>query len=162
VNSELLANVAEVEAFLYHEAELLDDWRLDEWLALFTTDCHYVVPSTDRPSGSPDEDVVLIDDDWERLSARVQRLKSRFAHREYPWSRTRHLITNIRIAATAPEALTVTANFVVYRFRGSVSTYVGRYRYHLICTDEGFRIRHRKAVLDNERLDEHGAVSILV
>ena len=29
---------AEVEDFLYHEAALLDEWRLDEWLALLTDD----------------------------------------------------------------------------------------------------------------------------
>ena len=27
---------AEVEDLLYHEAELLDGWKLDEWLALLT------------------------------------------------------------------------------------------------------------------------------
>lgn len=35
----------EVEAFLYHESELLDEWRLEEWLDLFTEDCRYDVPA---------------------------------------------------------------------------------------------------------------------
>lgn len=29
---------AEVEDFLYAEAELLDAWELDDWLALYTAD----------------------------------------------------------------------------------------------------------------------------
>ena len=41
----------DVEAFLYDEAALLDAWRLDDWLALFTRDARYEVPSTDRPGG---------------------------------------------------------------------------------------------------------------
>jgi p-cumate 2,3-dioxygenase beta subunit len=151
-----------VEDFLYYEAALLDDWELDSWLALFTEDGRYVVPSTDLPAGSPDHDVVLIDDDLERLKGRITRMKSRFAHREYPWSRTRHLVTNVRVVGDDGNALAVRANFAVYRFRGNVSTYVGAYRYELIRDGETFRIRYREAVLDNERLDEHGAVSILL
>ena len=151
-----------IEDFLYHEAELLDDWKLDEWLELFTEDCRYIVPSTDLPAGSPDSDVVLIDDDMARLKGRIVRLKSRFAHREYPWSRTRHLVTNVRVADDDGHTVHVRANFAVYRFRGNVSTYVGHYRYELVRHEDSFRIRYREAVLDNERLDDHGAVSILL
>jgi p-cumate 2,3-dioxygenase beta subunit len=162
VTSSATLGQTDVESFLYLEADLLDEWRLDEWLTLFTPDCRYVVPSTDLPEGSPDHDVVLIDDDWERLQARVKRMKSRFAHREYPWSRTRHLVTNVRVRSREGEELSVTANFAVYRYRGNVSVYVGHYLYRLVCTADGLKIRYREARLDNERLDEHGAVSILV
>src|SRR5207253_10818569 len=44
---------AEVEDFLYHEAALLDAWKLDEWLALLTDDATYRVPSNDRPESDP-------------------------------------------------------------------------------------------------------------
>jgi p-cumate 2,3-dioxygenase beta subunit len=151
-----------IEDLLYHEAELLDAWKLDEWLELFTADCRYVVPSTDLPDGSPDHDVVLIDDDLQQLKGRVERMKSRFAHREYPWSRTRHLVTNVRFRRTGSGSVEVRANFAVYRLRGNVSTYVGEYTYELVEVDGAWRIRYRQAVLDNERLDEHGAVSILL
>ena len=43
----------DVEEFLYAEAALLDAWRLDDWLELFTADARYEVPSTDRPTGEP-------------------------------------------------------------------------------------------------------------
>ena len=36
---------AEFEDFLYWEAALLDQWRLDEWFELFTTDAVYEVPT---------------------------------------------------------------------------------------------------------------------
>ena len=43
----------QVEDFLFREAALLDDWRLDDWVALFTEDARYVVPTTDLPDGDP-------------------------------------------------------------------------------------------------------------
>ena len=42
-----------IEDFLYEEAALLDEWRLDEWLELLTDDVTYEVPSTDTPEGDP-------------------------------------------------------------------------------------------------------------
>ena len=42
----------QVEDFLYLEAELLDDWALDEWLNLYTADARYVVPCTNDPAGA--------------------------------------------------------------------------------------------------------------
>jgi p-cumate 2,3-dioxygenase beta subunit len=39
----------EAEDFLYREAALLDDWRLDEWLDLYADVCLYIVPATDLP-----------------------------------------------------------------------------------------------------------------
>ena len=35
---------AEVEDFLYQEAALLDDWKLNEWEKLLTDDATYYVP----------------------------------------------------------------------------------------------------------------------
>src|SRR5262245_65528828 len=90
-----------VEDFLYQEAALLAEWRLADWLKLFTDDARYVVPTTDLPEGDPKKEMVFIDDDMVRLRARVERLKSRHGHREFPWSRTRRFITNVRIKVLA-------------------------------------------------------------
>jgi p-cumate 2,3-dioxygenase beta subunit len=154
---------AAVEDFLYTEAALLDDWRLDEWLALFVPEARYVVPTTDLPEGDPEHDLVFVDDDFTRLQGRVNRLKSRHAHREFPWSRTRRLITNVRLLDVADDTVTATASFVVYRFReGRGAPYVGRYDYTLLRAEEGFKIRYRRATLDQESLHEHGAISIIL
>ena len=153
-----------VEHFLYEEAALLDQWRLDEWLALFTEDARYIVPATDCPDGDPGRDLMLIDDNLVRLRGRVTRLKSRHAHREYPSSRTRRLITNVRLTRIDAAELDVEASFAVYRARSElIAPYVGRYRYALARRDDGeFRIRLRRAELDLERLSDHGAVSIIL
>ena len=86
-----------VEDFLFQEAAMLDEWRLDDWVKLFTEDARYVVPTTDLPEGDPKRDLVFINDDITRLHARVARLTSRHAHREYPWSRTRRFVSNVRV-----------------------------------------------------------------
>ena len=152
----------EVEDFLYEEAALLDEWRLDEWADLFTEDARYVVPTTDLPEGDPAHDLVFIDDDIVRIRARVKRLNSRHAHREYPSSRTRRFISNIRVKQAGESDLAVSANALVYRFRsGEVASYVGRYEYRLKRIDEEFKISFRRATLDHEALTEHGAVSII-
>jgi p-cumate 2,3-dioxygenase subunit beta len=151
-----------VEDFLYQEAALLDRWRLDEWLALFTSDGRYFVPTTDLPDGDPKKDLVFIDDDMVRLRARVERLKSRHGHREYPSSRTRRFITNIRIELIE-DGILVTSSFLIYRFRmGESSPYVGWYEHKLKHVDGELKIHRRKAVLDLEALSEHGAVSIIL
>jgi len=160
--SERLLQRLEVEEFLIEEAAILDEWRLDDWLALFTEDASYVVPSTDLPDGDPVHDLTLIDDDYLRLTWRVNRLKSRHAHREFPWSRTRRLITNVRVLRAEADELDVTASILLYRFRhGHSDTFVGRYMTTLVRTEHGLRIRHRRAELDLERLSPNGALSMV-
>ncbi len=93
---------AEVEDFLFHEAALLDAWKLDEWLALLTEDARYRVPSNDTPDGDPASTLFLIADDIDRIRGRVARLKDPHAHAEFPHSRTRRMITNVRIIGPSP------------------------------------------------------------
>ena len=152
-----------VSTFLAREAWLLDNWRLDEWLELVTEDIRYVVPATDCPEGDPDNSVVFINDDITLLRGRVQRLKSRHAHREFPTSRTRRMITNVLVDETAGGTVHLTAAFQVYRFRlRQMSVYVGWYEMTLVPDGESFKIRSRRATLDQESLDEHGAISIIL
>jgi len=153
---------AEVEDFLYHEAALLDAWRLDEWLALLTDDATYRVPSNDQPVSDPKSALFTVADDIRRIRARVGRLKDPHAHAEFPRSRTRRLISNVRILERTP--LVVEANFVVYRYRGNedVRTYVGRYRYTLESRDGALRIKAREAVLDAMELGSLGTVSFIL
>ena len=155
--------VHELETFLYAEAELLDSWRLEEWLALFTEECRYVVPSTDDPSGDPELRLALIDDDRLRLESRVERLLSRRAAREFPHSRTRRLVTNVRVVADDGTSVEVASSFFIVRFhRGQRHDFIGTYRHGLVREEEGLRIARRRAELDHDILDPQGTVSIIV
>jgi p-cumate 2,3-dioxygenase subunit beta len=152
----------DVEEFLIEEAVLLDDWRLDDWLALFTADARYEVPSTDLPGGGPADALMLISDTRAMIAARVKRLNSRKAHREFPWSRTRRIIGNVRIVSQEGGEVEAAANFAVYRSRRHVSVYTGQYRYRLVRDGGSFKIRFRRAELDAESLDSHGTLSIIL
>jgi p-cumate 2,3-dioxygenase beta subunit len=169
---------AQVEDFLYHEAALLDAWKLDEWLALLTDDARYRVPSNDAPEGDPASTLFLIADDIHRIRGRVARLKDPQAHAEFPHSRTRRMITNVRIVDRHPREgggpildsrlhgndVLVEANFTVHRFRRNeqVSQFVGRYRYQLRVADGKLKIALREAILDSQELGNLGAVSFIL
>lgn len=154
---------SDVEDFLYAEAALLDEWRLREWLALTTEDATYEVPSTDVPDGNPQDTLFIIADNADRLRMRVDQLLGKSAWAENPPSRTRRMISNVRIRSVEDDTLRVTANFVVYRMRsGHIDTYIGRYEYTLAHRDGELKIRHRKAILDLEALQPHGKVSIIL
>src|SRR5579862_779032 len=113
----------EIEEFVYFESELLDDRRLDEWLELWTEDCHYWMPiRSTRVRGDEDQELTkewensYFDDDKLVMRQRVAKVDTRFSWSEEPPSRTRHLLSNIRIrcGSNAGE-LIIVCNFIVYR-----------------------------------------------
>jgi p-cumate 2,3-dioxygenase subunit beta len=154
---------AQIEDFLYEEAALLDAWQLQEWLELLTEDATYEVPSTDAPDGDARTTLFIIADNIERIRSRVHQLLGKSAWAENPPSRTRRLISNVRIRAVEGDNIHVTANFAVYRMRfEQVDTYIGRYEYTLVWRDGALKIQHRRAILDLEALRPHGKVSIIL
>jgi p-cumate 2,3-dioxygenase beta subunit len=155
---------SDVEDFLYNEAALLDEWRLDEWLELLTEDCVYRVPPNDARDGTFTNTLYTIADDIARIKARIVRLKSRNAHAEFPHSRIRRLITNVRILAQDDSRLSAVANFVVYRFRRNedVREYVGTYHHTFSKTPGGLKIAERIVRLDAMELASLGSVSFIL
>jgi p-cumate 2,3-dioxygenase beta subunit len=156
-----------IENFLFYEASLLDDWLLDDWLSLFTEDGIYIVPSPDKPDGDPWQSHTIVSDDMMRQRQRVARLMGRHAYREFPYARTRHYVTNVRVAAAEGDVVRVLANFLVYRVRDQstrqgVDPFMGKYEYVLVRQGDGFKIRSRKAILDLEALRPHGSASIII
>lgn len=158
------AQRSDVEEFLFQEADLLDEWRLPEWLELFTDDAVYYVPATDLPANaSPDDSLFYIADDRFRLSERVKRLMKRTAHAEFPHSRTRHLVSNVLIRERLENELGVTSAFVTYRTKdGTTDTYFGRNHYRLVPHKGSFRIREKRCLLDTDGLRPQGRVSIIL
>jgi p-cumate 2,3-dioxygenase subunit beta len=155
---------SDVEEFLYREAAMLDRWQLDQWLALYTDDAIYHVPTIGTaPETGPENTLFYIADDRTRLRERVIRLQKKGAHVEWPRSRTRHLVTNVLIDERSESELQVSAAFAVHRFKNAAAdVYVGSYRYRLAITAEGLRIREKRSMLDMDALRPHGRVSILL
>jgi p-cumate 2,3-dioxygenase beta subunit len=152
-----------IEDFLYLEADLLDEWRIEEWFALFAEGATYEVPPTsDADENDPATSLFYIADDYVRLRERVGRLTKKEAHSEFPRSRQRHMISNVRIIGLDGGVADVTCNFVTYRAkRGVVDTYYGKHHYRIDCGVEPFRIRSKRSVLGMDMLYP-GKLTIIV
>jgi p-cumate 2,3-dioxygenase beta subunit len=59
----------------------------------------------------------IIADDALRIRSRVKQLLGKSAWAENPHSRTRRMITNVRVPGADGDSIVVTANFAVYRMR---------------------------------------------
>ncbi|MGB6535964.1 MAG: aromatic-ring-hydroxylating dioxygenase subunit beta, partial [Xanthobacteraceae bacterium] len=94
-------NLRRCEQFLLHEARLLDEGKFDDWLALFTPDAWYWVPS-EPDQADPIETVSLIYDDRRLLETRVRRLSSPRMYSQEPRSRTSRIIANVTIEDAPP------------------------------------------------------------
>lgn len=154
----------EVEEFIFAEAEMLDDWDLDAWLDLFTEDAVYNVPSTDLDkTATAANNLFYIADDRTRLEERVTRLKKRTAHAEYPRSKTRHLVSNVRIRENDGDSAMVTTAFATFRSKDGVTdTYIGSTRYKLVRPNGALKIAEKWCFLDMDGLRPQGRISILL
>ena len=85
------ASDSELIGFVTHEARLLDEHRLEEWLDLFADDGRYWMPlewgQTDRLLHTS-----LLDEDKLLLRVRVERLKGNRTFSQKPKSRCHHVL----------------------------------------------------------------------
>ncbi len=166
MNEVVTATVSrpEVEDLFFHEADLLDNWKLDEWLTLLTEDATYYVPPNDKPDADARFTLFTIADDIVRLRERVIRLKDPNCHAEYPLSRTRRLVGNVRITGVEGDEILAAANFIIHRFRYNdlLRVFVGHYRYRLRRVAGRLKIAERRAILDAEELGLLGSVSFIL
>lgn len=140
-----------VERFLYREAKLLDERRYQDWVALFTEDGVYWVPS--GHDGPAERAVALIYDNTPRLRERLTRMGSRAFWAQQPPTHTTRLVGNVLAQPSAEHAheIGVECRFILAllrRHRQALLSGVARYR--LRPEHDGFRIRE-KVVLLQER-----------
>lgn len=155
-----------VEDFLYLEAQLLDDWKLDEWLALFEEGATYEVPTAGaRDDVSSTSNLFYIADDYHRLKHRVARLQKNAAHAEWPRSDGARSITNVRILSEDQDQgrIEVRCIFITYRAKNDVTqTFFGHHLYVLRVSEAGLKIVSKRTMLDMNSLHPQGRVSIIV
>lgn len=145
----------QVEQFLYHEADLMDEHRYDEWLALWTDDALYWVP-TGRDDIDPAREISLIYDDRVRLQVRIARLKSGFAHAQEPKSRMRRLVSNVVLTEEANGEIIASSNFLLVELRrGRQDVFAGRTLHRLRAQNGSFKLVSKKVLLvnNNEPID---------
>lgn len=153
----------EIEDFLYQESELLDEWKLEEWAALFTDDGKYLIPPLKNPEADPAKSIFYIHDDRARLEERAKRLLKKEAHVEYPHSKTVRNLHNIRIKSKEGNTITVRCNFTTYRTKRDVlDCFVGVQDYQLIVKDDEIFIKEKKVTLQLDSLRPHGKISLIL
>ncbi len=146
-----------VEQFLYEEAAMLDDRRFEEWLTLFTPDISYWMPvrriktveDLDRQFTAKG-DIALFDDEYNTLEKRVKKASGGFNWSEEPPSRTRYLITNVRIVGQEEDRLEVHSNFHLHRSRLEDDTddFIGHREDVLVADGNSFKIKRRHIFLE--------------
>lgn len=159
--------VEEVTQFLYHEAELLDERRYGDWLALIADDIRYWMPMRrnvkfgegEREFTREGTDIAWFDEGKETLTRRVRQIETGIHWAEEPQSRLAHLVTNVQLVEATPsiaDAREVTARcrFLIYRNRVETETdiLVGKREDLLRRSGDGWLIARRKIILDQNVL----------
>ena len=157
----------EIEAFLYHEVELLDERRYEEWLELLADDIRYWMPmrrnvrfgELEREFTREGLDINWFDEGKDTLSRRVQQILTGVHWAEEPLSRLCHMISNIQLlhvrpTMLAPAEVAVKSRFLIYRNRVETETdiLVGKREDVLRRVNGPWRITQRKVILDQNVL----------
>jgi len=157
----------QIEDFLYHEAELLDERRYEDWLALLADDVRYWMPmrrnvkfgELEREFTRAGQDINWFDEGKDTLTRRVQQILTGVHWAEEPLSRLCHMVSNVQLlhvqpSVVAPAEVTVKCRFLIYRNRVETETdlLVGKREDVLRQVDGQWKIRQRKIVLDQNVL----------
>jgi benzoate/toluate 1,2-dioxygenase beta subunit len=141
------ADRAACEALIYAEARLIDAARLEEWLALFTEECGYWIP-TDIDGANPSRVVSWEFNDRRRLEERVERLLGGRAYSQIPYTRTTHLYSNLEMLTAGPDAMDVFCNFLIATNRaGRPGSRAGWNFFRLRRIGEAWRIELKRVSL---------------
>jgi 3-phenylpropionate/cinnamic acid dioxygenase small subunit len=149
---------AEVAQFLFYEGELLDEYRLEEWLELFTEDGVFWIPLD--PNADPTQSPSILFDDRNMRESRVHQLLHEAHWSQMPRSRIIHSITNVRAENQPNGKLLVRCNLLLTEFRsgghrtlqyglGNQRTFAARSVYHLVRTETSWLIALKKVMLIN-------------
>ena len=157
----------QIEAFLYHEAELLDERRYEDWLALLADDVRYWMPmrrnvkfgELEREFTREGQDINWFDEGKETLIRRVRQILTGVHWAEEPLSRLCHMVSNVQLlhvtpSVAEPAEVTVKCRFLVYRNRVETETdlLVGKRQDVLRRVNGAWQITQRKIILDQNVL----------
>lgn len=149
------------EDFLYVEARLIDEDKLEQWRALFTEDGIYWIPSDEH--ANPEAETSIIYDDTSQLEKRIYQLRNKHLAQD-PRSRTIHFISNVQVEAAAnTEECIVRCNQTIHEMRpgdhqhlqpglAEARSFAARCLYHLRRENNEWRIGLKQIILINRDL----------
>jgi 3-phenylpropionate/cinnamic acid dioxygenase small subunit len=153
----------EVEQFLYKEADLLDSRQFAEWIELIADDIHYHMPirrnvkfgEQHRENSDATSEISWFDEGKRTLSGRVRQIMTGVHWCEEPFSRIRHIVSNVRVVSVDGDEVRVDSNFFVWqnRLQTEVNVFVGK-REDVLRRDSetGWKIAKRLILLDQNVL----------
>ena len=157
----------EIEQFLYHEAEILDNRRFADWLDLLEEDIRYWMPisrnvkfgESEREYTREGQDISWFDEGKDTLTRRVNQILTGIHWAEEPLSRICHTVSNIQVTEAIPSVseatqVNVKCRFLIYRNRVQTETdfLVGKREDVLRKVDGQWKIARRKVILDQNVL----------
>jgi 3-phenylpropionate/cinnamic acid dioxygenase small subunit len=159
---------AQIEDFLYQEAELLDQRRFSEWLDLLTDDLVYFMPLRRNVRFDEQEahentrlgkDINWFDEDKWTLSKRVEQLMTGEHWAEEPLSRVSHMVSNVQVVEVLPSVddpheVVARCRFLIYQNRGDteINILAGRRTDRLRKEGAGWKLARREILLDQSVL----------
>ena len=153
----------EAEQFLYKEAAYLDERQFNDWIELIADDIHYHMPirrnvkfgEQHRENTDPTHEISWFDEGKRTLSGRVRQIMTGVHWAEEPFSRIRHLVTNVRVKEVDGDEVHVDSNFFVWqnRLHDEVNLFAGK-REDILRRDPEteFKIAKRTIILDQNVL----------
>lgn len=136
------------QELVVHEARLLDEQRLDEWLALFAPDGRYWVPLGGAAQSEDQAHNALADEDRLLLSLRIERLKNPRAHSQHPRSRCLHVLQQPQLLRHEPAACQLRTPFLYIESRGEQTLQLaGTATHRLVRVGDEWRIRLKRVDL---------------
>ena len=164
VDPQLLANL---QVWYAREARLLDERRFDRWFELVDEQIRYRIPTryltrqgkhedfsqwaVEREL-SQESDLLLLDDDYEALQARIERLRSGMAWAEMPPSITRRIVSNVEpMEPGASGEIDALSAVMLWKSRGADQRglLVAQRRDTLVESEGDYRLRRRTVILDD-------------
>jgi len=149
---------AKINSVLLREAQLLDDWQLDEWLTLYADNAVYWLPMDEN--ADPRTTPSIIHENKQILEVRVEQLMRQNRHAQTPRSEMMRMITNIVVTPVDADSATARYNLLLVELRsgdwrqyglGEKRLYGGRCDVRLQRVDDQWLIVHKKIIL----LDRH-------
>jgi len=142
---------ADIVAFVYHEARLVDEKRLGEWYELYTDDARYWIPLTrNQPDGYTHTSLMF--EDKLLLRVRVERLRNPRSFSQQQPSYCQHVLQTPEIDSRGADGkswVTRTPFFYMESQLDSQITLAGVSWLHLVEIEEQLRIRLKKVELLN-------------
>lgn len=145
-----------LEKLIFLEARLLDEGKLDDWLALYSEEGTYWVPIDEN--ADPLKDASIIYDSHQRLQMRVHQLVREGRVAQSPPSRSMRMITNLDMEETSPLEATAHWNLLLLETRagdwrqralGETRQFPARCEATFRKSGDAWKFLHKKIVLLN-------------